>query len=58
MTSVYDIPIGGLEKSATFIGNTTSIKDMFNRIYKQFTTIFRRKAFLYPYLGEGKFQFY
>jgi tubulin beta len=57
MTSVYDNPIGGLEISATFIANSTSIKDMFKRISKQFSTMFRRKAFLYPYLGEGEFHF-
>jgi len=39
--------------SATFIGNTTAIQDMFKRVAEQFTAMFRRKAFLHWYTGEG-----
>ena len=33
--------------SATFIGNTTAIQEMFKRVSEQFTAMFRRKAFLH-----------
>jgi len=39
--------------SSTFIGNSTSIQEMFKRIAEQFTAMFRRKAFLHWYTGEG-----
>ena len=39
--------------SATFIGNTTAIQDVFRRIAEQFSAMFRRKAFLHWYTGEG-----
>ncbi|CAI6366517.1 unnamed protein product [Macrosiphum euphorbiae] len=39
--------------SATFIGNTTAIQDVFKRVSEQFTSMFRRKAFLHWYTGEG-----
>lgn len=49
---VCDIPPKGLKMSATFIGNTTAIQEMFKRIGEQFTAMFRRKAFLHWYTGE------
>ncbi|MCP3658125.1 MAG: hypothetical protein GY766_25035 [Herbaspirillum sp.] len=52
-SSVCDIPPRGLRMSATFIGNTTAIQDMFKRVAEQFTAMFRRKAFLHWYTGEG-----
>lgn len=39
--------------SSTFIGNTTAIQEIFKRISEQFTAMFRRKAFLHWYTGEG-----
>lgn len=39
--------------SGTFIGNSTSIQELFRRVSEQFTAMFRRKAFLHWYLGEG-----
>uniref|UniRef100_A0AAZ3RKT3 Tubulin beta chain n=1 Tax=Oncorhynchus tshawytscha TaxID=74940 RepID=A0AAZ3RKT3_ONCTS len=39
--------------SATFIGNSTAIQELFRRISEQFTAMFRRKAFLHWYTGEG-----
>jgi len=38
---------------ATFIGNSTAIQDLFKRISDQFRSMFRRKAFLHWYTGEG-----
>merc|ERR1711956_125978 len=43
----------GLKMAATFIGNTTAIQELFKRISEQFTAMFRRKAFLHWYTGEG-----
>ncbi|KAG9342189.1 hypothetical protein JZ751_016691 [Albula glossodonta] len=39
--------------AATFIGNNTAIQEPFKRISEQFTAMFRRKAFLHWYTGEG-----
>ena len=39
--------------SATFIGNSTAVMEIFKRIGEQFTAMFRRKAFLHWYTGEG-----
>jgi len=52
-SSVCDIPPKGLKMAATFIGNSTSIQEMFKRIQEQFTVMFKRKAFLHWYTGEG-----
>ncbi|XP_028335339.1 tubulin beta-2B chain-like [Physeter macrocephalus] len=38
---------------STFIGNSTAIQELFKRISEQFTAMFRRKAFLHWYTGEG-----
>ncbi|KAJ1519354.1 hypothetical protein ONE63_004651 [Megalurothrips usitatus] len=52
-TAVCDIPPTGLKMSATFIGNTTAIQELFKRINEQFGAMFRRRAFLHWYTGEG-----
>ncbi|XP_071386852.1 tubulin beta-4B chain isoform X2 [Centroberyx affinis] len=52
-TAVCDIPPRGLKMAATFIGNSTAIQELFKRISEQFTAMFRRKAFLHWYTGEG-----
>jgi len=52
-SSVCDIAPKGLKLSTTFIGNSTSIQEMFKRVSEQFTLMFRRKAFLHWYTGEG-----
>jgi len=52
-SSVCDIAPEGMKMSATFIGNSTSIQEMFKRVSDQFTLMFRRKAFLHWYTGEG-----
>ena len=44
---ICDIPPKGLKMSATFLGNTTAIQEMFKRVSEQFTAMFRRKAFLH-----------
>ncbi|KAF9675420.1 hypothetical protein SADUNF_Sadunf09G0030500 [Salix dunnii] len=52
-STVCDIPPTGLQMASTFIGNSTSIQEMFRRVSEQFTAMFRRKAFLHWYTGEG-----
>ena len=39
--------------ASTFVGNSTAIQEMFKRVGEQFTAMFRRKAFLHWYTGEG-----
>lgn len=39
--------------ASTFVGNSTSIQEMFRRVSEQFAAMFRRKAFLHWYTGEG-----
>ncbi|KAH0569740.1 beta-tubulin [Spironucleus salmonicida] len=53
MVGICDIPPRGLKMSGTFIGNTTAIQELFKRVGEQFTAMFRRKAFLHWYTGEG-----
>jgi len=52
-SSVCDVPPKGLRMSVTFLGNSTSIQEVFKRVKEQFTAMFRRKAFLHWYTGEG-----
>merc|ERR1712115_671857 len=52
-SSICDVPPKGLKMAVTFLGNTTAIQDMFKRVAEQFTAMFRRKAFLHWYTGEG-----
>ena len=51
-SSICDIPPTGLKMSATFIGNSTAIQEMFKRVSEQFTAMFRRKAFLHWFTGQ------
>jgi tubulin beta len=51
--SICDIPPKGLRMAVTLIGNSTAIQEMFKRVAEQFTAMFRRKAFLHWYTGEG-----
>ncbi|KAK9886018.1 hypothetical protein WA026_014804 [Henosepilachna vigintioctopunctata] len=52
-TAICDIPPRGLKICGTFIGNSTAIQELFKRIGEQFTAMYRRKAFLHWYTGEG-----
>ena len=52
-SSVCDVPPKGMQMSATFVGNSTCIQELFKRVGEQFTLMFRRKAFLHWYTGEG-----
>lgn len=52
-TSVCSVPPQDSDMSATFIGNSTSIQQLFKRVGDQFSAMFRRKAFLHWYTSEG-----
>jgi len=52
-SSVCDIPPKGFKVAAAFIGNSTSVLEMWRRVSDQFSAMFRRKAFLHWYTGEG-----
>merc|ERR1712021_322158 len=52
-STVCDIPPKGLKMACCFLGNSTAIQEMFKRVSEQFTGMFRRKAFLHWYTGEG-----
>jgi tubulin beta len=41
------------DKSGTFVANTTAIKGVFQRISASFAKMYKRKAFLHWYKGEG-----
>ncbi|ETN66583.1 tubulin beta-3 chain [Anopheles darlingi] len=51
--AICDIPPRGQKMSATFVANTTAITQLFRRIAQQYATMFRQKAFLHWYVGEG-----
>jgi tubulin beta len=51
--SLCDIPQRGPKMSSILIGNNTAIQEMWKRISKQFTTLYRQKSFLHSYLAEG-----
>jgi len=51
--SICDIPPAGLKMSSVFVGNSTAIQEAWKRVADQFTLMFRRKAFLHWYTGEG-----
>ena len=43
----------GIKMSGTFIANSTAIQEPFDRVLDQFTSMYRRKAFLHWYTSEG-----
>lgn len=52
-TSVCNTPPHGIKSSATFIANTTAVQELFTRSNEQFYQMFKRRAFLHWYTGEG-----
>ncbi|KHN94229.1 beta-tubulin [Metarhizium album ARSEF 1941] len=52
-TSLCTVPPKGLKMASTFIGNSTAIQDIFKRVGDQFAAMFRRKAYIHWYIGEG-----
>merc|ERR550514_455397 len=52
-TSIVEIPPKDYESSCTFVANTTALKGIFQRLATQFGAMYKRKAFLHWYKGEG-----
>merc|ERR1712098_322013 len=52
-SGIIAVPPEGTAMSATFVANTTAIKGVFQRISAQFAKMYKRKAFLHWYKGEG-----
>ncbi|KAI5481730.1 tubulin beta chain [Pseudohyphozyma bogoriensis] len=52
-TAHCDIAPRDTKMAVTFIGNSTAIQDLFKRVGEQFSAMFKRKAFLHWYTGEG-----
>merc|ERR1739846_127666 len=52
-SAVIDVPPVDANISATFVTNTTALKAMFQRLASQFSALYKRKAFLHWYKGEG-----
>ncbi|KAM7537679.1 hypothetical protein Aperf_G00000064783 [Anoplocephala perfoliata] len=52
-TAVCDIPPRGMKMSATFMGNSTALSEVFDRIHKLYAAMYKRKAYLHWYTGEG-----
>jgi len=52
-TGVIGTPPKTSVMSATFVANTTALKGIFQRLATQFGAMYRRKAFLHWYKGEG-----
>lgn len=50
---LLEFSAAGMANSAIFAFNNTAIKELFRRISKQFTELFKRRAFLHWYTGEG-----
>jgi len=51
--SICDIPPQNMKMSSVFVGNSTAIQEAWKHVADQFTLMFRRKAFLHWYTGEG-----
>eukprot|EP01040_Poterioochromonas_malhamensis_P011576 gene11576-12627_t len=52
-TSLCEIPPNCSQIAATFIGNSTSVQEVWKRVSEQFSALFRRKLYLNLYCGEG-----
>merc|ERR1712117_1000395 len=52
-TSVVVVAPTDAKQSCTFVANTTALKGIFQRLATQFGAMYKRKAFLHWYKGEG-----
>jgi tubulin beta len=52
-SSIITVPPEDSPMSGTFVANTTALKAVFQRISAQFAKMYKRKAFLHWYKGEG-----
>jgi len=52
-SSIVNVAPKDSNLSATFISNTTALKGLFQRLSQQFASLYKRKAMLHWYKGEG-----
>merc|ERR1712110_188277 len=52
-TSIVTVSPRDYASSCTFVANTTALKGIFQRLATQFGAMYKRKAFLHWYKGEG-----
>ncbi|KDE06900.1 tubulin beta chain [Microbotryum lychnidis-dioicae p1A1 Lamole] len=52
-TAACDVAPKETKMAVTFVGNSTSIQDLFKRVGDQMSAMFKRRAFLHWYTGEG-----
>jgi len=52
-TAICDIAPRGLNRAATFFANNSAISTLMNRVLGQYSSMFRRQAFLHWFYGEG-----
>merc|ERR1712198_640133 len=52
-SAIINTPPTTSSMSCTFVANTTALKSIFQRLATQFGAMYRRKAFLHWYKGEG-----
>ncbi|KAI0833676.1 beta-tubulin 2 [Trametes gibbosa] len=51
--SLCSVPPVGQQQSATCLGNSTAVQELFKRNHTQFAAMYKRRAFLHWYTGEG-----
>ena len=52
-STIITVPPHDCDMSGTFVANNTALKTVFQRIGAQFAKLYKRKAFLHWYKGEG-----
>ena len=52
-TSICDIPPAGQKMSATMLSNSTNMQTVISRLVEPYSKMFKRKAFIHWYTGEG-----
>ena len=53
LTGLCSVPQENVDMSATYVHNSTAIKSSFNRLSEEFKILFKKKAFLAPFLSCG-----
>ncbi|KAI0076162.1 beta-tubulin [Panus rudis PR-1116 ss-1] len=51
--TLCSVPPVGQTQSATCLANSTAVQELFKRTLSQFTAMFKRRAYLHWYTGEG-----
>merc|ERR1712224_175693 len=52
-SSIVTVPPSDNDEDLTCVFNTTALKEVFQRLASQFGAMYKRKAFLHWYKGEG-----